>query len=1035
MELTKKDDDTGMTLSSQPWTETAIETATVTSATVIVNNTTSAEYNETQQLWNTNTTNRSKTETAVESDCDSPHLTRIIPPKDDTIVDDQTGIITTRYPDQHPIELNVLVVTKEKKQKRRKSDKKQVGSKTQNNTKSKKKLAQEASTMHNVDTWSKSLSDLSKSFNDLNKCTTAMGETIRTKKTLNTEMMDTDGGPKQTPRRKSKFLDMEIEPKETQNQWSTVLDTSADLKEETPRQWSTGPFAAAEPKDSPRRRSKFKDAAAEPKETLRRSSNVIDATAEPKGTARQRSKVLDETAEPRESPTQNLNALEEITEAKETSRRESTVLDTTTESKGSQRRDSKVSRAAQDPKDATRRRKSSTMQREVDPEPSTDKRERKNVAQSPKIPSISTTSDTIKIKYKDMPVNMFKVRDNGNLDATILMKKIHTGNQRRTSESGSEQSSQQLSLREWKGRPFSDMSGVDDRIAEPSEGTQKMMPTSIPSQKSTDADMDPENQLLSETPLQLSKNVLRKEMTIQDTVADALKASIIERAISKFQTMSESVTGFLDGQAMELPTYTMTSQDKIEANMAASAEFSLPLTDYSDITSEGEMSSMILGSCQTSALPALESDDNQYHDEPLALYAAYTTSLADISTTGGTDTTSTLNTHTDTNTAEMSFVNEFSERILIAPEDDKECKQIIPWLNESDIEQKNSMERKSSFVRKSSIKLKSSIFAPDALDERRNPRRRSLINYPGTPQENNHPEFARDVSLPADIAIVPHVDNRISSTTLTRGFESGSVDVDPKELYLSWGSKRFRAVMNLTSSKEESYQTLGAKSAKKKQVHAEDVHDVLNGSHPRRNCLLAFVCFLLVPSLIIGITVPLVRRRRHCTNCDVTLAPTSSPSFSVGTLETILVHVSSDEGNALMADNTPQSQAFNWLVAESSSRSLSGTRMIQRYALATLYFATEGNRWFVKSSWLSANDECEWFSTDQEVCNPDGEVINLSLAYNSLRGELPKEVGLLTSLKILDFTGNALSGTLPNDLGNLTALGTDLRGLHMLMCV
>jgi hypothetical protein len=1018
MESTKKDDDTGMTLSSQPWTETSIETATVTSATVIVNNTTSVEYKETQQLWNTNTTNRSKTETAVESDCESPHVTRVIPPKDDTIFDDQTGIITKRSPDQHPIELNVLVVTKEKKPKRRKSDKKQqVGNKTQTNTKSKKKLAQEASTMHNVDIWSKSLSDLSKSFNDLNKSTTASGETMRTKKTLNTEMMDTDGRPKQTLRRKSKFLDMEIEPKVTQNQWSTVLDTSADLKEETPRQWSTGPFAATEPRDSPRRRSKLNDAAAEPKENLRRSS-----------------KVLCETAEPRESPKQNLNLLEEITEAKETSRRESTVLNKTTEFKGSQRRDSKMPRAAHDLKDVTRRRKSSTMQREVDPEPSTDKRERKNVAQSPKSPSISTTSEAIKIKFKDMPVNMFKARDTGNLDAKIPMRKIHTGNQRITSESGSEQSSQQLSLREWKGSPFSDMSGVDDKIAEPSEGTRKMIPTSIPSQKSTDADIDPENQLLSETPLQLSKNVPRNGMTIQDTVADALKASIIERAISKFQTISESVTGFLDGQAMELPTYTITSQDKIEANMAASAEFSLPLTDYSDITSEGEMSSMVLGSCQTSVLPALESDENQYHDEPLALYAAYTTSLADISTTGGTDTTSTLNTHTDTNTAEMSFVNEFSERILIAPEDDKECKQIIPWLNESDIEQKNSMERKSSFVRKSSIKLKSSIFAPDALDERRNPRRRSLINFPGTPQENNHPEFARDVSLPADIAIVPHVDNRISSTTLTRGFESGSVDVDPKELYLSWGSKRFRAVMNLTSSKEESYQTLGAKSAKKK-VHAEDVHDVLNRSHPRRNCLLAFVCFLLVPSLIIGITVPLVRRRRHCTNCDVTLAPTSSPSFSVGTLETILVHVSSDEGNALMADNTPQSKAFHWLVAESSSRSMSETRMIQRYALATLYFATEGDQWFVKSSWLSANDECGWFSTDQEVCNPDGEVINLSLAYNSLRGELPKEVGLLTSLKVLDFTGNALSGTLPNDLGNITTLGTDLRGLHMLMCV
>ena len=975
MERTQKtNDDSGMALSSRPWTATETVTSAVSSTTAIVNNKTSVEYNETPQLWNTNCLS----EIELENDFESLNLTGIVVPKDDKVNNYyQTGI-TQQSSEQYPTDLNVLVATKVKKPKRRKSDKKQQGKdESETNTKSKKKIAQEASTTYNVNIWNHSLSDLSKSISDLQKSAIELGETQNTKEVLNTEIMNVDGGLKTKPRRKSKLL----------------------------------------------------DAANKPNDNLKRRSKVLDTTTDPKDeTQRRRSKVIDAAAESMESPTQSLNMLEGINKTKEKLRRESKLLHIATESKESQRQNAKVPRAAQDQKESTRRRKSSTMQREVNPESPTEKSERKYEAQSPQISSTSTTTEETKIKSKKIPVTMSASRDIASFDFNIPTKTLDTRNQRKTQESGSEHASPQASLRERKESPLSELISAGDKMTKPKDETQRKNKTLITSQPSTDANMDPENYSLSKKPLQSSNNFSGRQTIIQDSVADALKASITKRAVSKCQTMVESETVFLERQTYEKSTYTVTSQDQSEGYMTASAEFSLPLTDYSDITSEGDLSSTVLGSYETSVLPSLESDEDQYHDEPLALYAAYTTSLADISTTGGTDTTSTLNTHTDTNTFELSTLNGSCERVLIASEDDKECKHIIPWLNETDLEQKNPLERKSSLDRKSSLKVRSLTFASDSLDERQTPKRRSLVNYPGAPQVKHPPEYARDVSLPADIAIVPHVDNRISSTTLTKDLESGSINVDPKELYLSWGSKRFRAVMNLASSKEENYQTLGAKSAKKRQVDSEDVHDVLSKSYPRRYILLSIVCYLLVPSLIIGITVPLVRRRRRCRNCDVTLAPTSSPPLSVETLKTLLVHVSSDEGDAIMAENSPQSQAFDWLVAESSSRSMAETRMIQRYALATLYFATEGDLWFVKSSWLSANDECGWFSTDQEVCNPDGELINLSLAYNSLRGELPKEVGLLTSLKILDLTGNTLSGTLPNDLGNITTLGKDQRG-------
>jgi hypothetical protein len=142
----------------------------------------------------------------------------------------------------------------------------------------------------------------------------------------------------------------------------------------------------------------------------------------------------------------------------------------------------------------------------------------------------------------------------------------------------------------------------------------------------------------------------------------------------------------------------------------------------------------------------------------------------------------------------------------------------------------------------------------------------------------------------------------------------------------------------------------------------------------------------------------------------------------------LLEQALADEATDFQGDKSPQSKAFDWIVAGSASHSLSSARIVQRYALATIYFSTRGDSWFVQTGWLSTEDECGWFSSDKTICNPDGELINLSLVYNSLGGNLPNELALLTKLQFLDLTGNNLSGSIPAALGGISSLGK-LRGL------
>ena len=88
-------------------------------------------------------------------------------------------------------------------------------------------------------------------------------------------------------------------------------------------------------------------------------------------------------------------------------------------------------------------------------------------------------------------------------------------------------------------------------------------------------------------------------------------------------------------------------------------------------------------------------------------------------------------------------------------------------------------------------------------------------------------------------------------------------------------------------------------------------------------------------------------------------------------------------------------------------------------ALIALYNATDGDNWALNDNWLSDAPLTEWVEV---VTEEDGCVTALDLERHQLSGEIPAELGNLTSLRVLNLNGNKLSGEIPAELGNLTNL-------------
>jgi hypothetical protein len=104
-----------------------------------------------------------------------------------------------------------------------------------------------------------------------------------------------------------------------------------------------------------------------------------------------------------------------------------------------------------------------------------------------------------------------------------------------------------------------------------------------------------------------------------------------------------------------------------------------------------------------------------------------------------------------------------------------------------------------------------------------------------------------------------------------------------------------------------------------------------------------------------------------------------------------------------LTNSTPQNKAFNWLVTNNTRLgTLSNEHIIQRYALATLYYSANGSdSWDRNEFWLDDSNECGRWQTSfggPLTCTCTGAVSQLDLSSNNLEGTVPPEIGLLMLL-------------------------------------
>mmetsp|Transcript_13108 Transcript_13108/g.20364 ORF Transcript_13108/g.20364 Transcript_13108/m.20364 type:complete len:382 (+) Transcript_13108:78-1223(+) len=127
---------------------------------------------------------------------------------------------------------------------------------------------------------------------------------------------------------------------------------------------------------------------------------------------------------------------------------------------------------------------------------------------------------------------------------------------------------------------------------------------------------------------------------------------------------------------------------------------------------------------------------------------------------------------------------------------------------------------------------------------------------------------------------------------------------------------------------------------------------------------------------------------------------------------------------------TAQGKAFQDLVsAEELAPTQQSYRVVQRYALLTLYYSTSPESWDYNSGYDDSvfTNECLFFGV--EICRRTTrgvEVIKLDLSDNSLKGTIPEELCLLNdSLEHIILSSNNLEGSIPSciaDFKNLKKL-------------
>ncbi|CAB9522747.1 Leucine Rich Repeat [Seminavis robusta] len=221
----------------------------------------------------------------------------------------------------------------------------------------------------------------------------------------------------------------------------------------------------------------------------------------------------------------------------------------------------------------------------------------------------------------------------------------------------------------------------------------------------------------------------------------------------------------------------------------------------------------------------------------------------------------------------------------------------------------------------------------------------------------------------------------------------------------------------------------------------------------KTNILLVVIALLALTIVLLAILIP-EKESSKLTDDTVPTTPTDLPSSNPTQAPTLV----SDYFISLLGEATSelimatpgsaQSKAWQWLLedAQQQQPSLPIERLVQRFALAALFYATAGDNWYNNTNWLNHNiSECDWFNQPEfgrvtimrqffgngylqgffpadaqpSICGNDGLYQHLWLDRNNLAGSLPDEFYLLTTLKTVSLANNRIQGFISSHAGKL----------------
>jgi Leucine-rich repeat (LRR) protein len=326
-------------------------------------------------------------------------------------------------------------------------------------------------------------------------------------------------------------------------------------------------------------------------------------------------------------------------------------------------------------------------------------------------------------------------------------------------------------------------------------------------------------------------------------------------------------------------------------------------------------------------------------------------------------------------------------------------------------------------------------------------------------QRNDDLSFALVAPITSNSSTIPIEPPPVSSGNHQPSIEETAYPLEVASSIANSGLVEARAV---TGQSSLNMMLLTAQQVDADELAEEQVLAAVK-EQKERECHRVGYCIVAGTLVVLAISLGVLLGTRKLVKITITNAPTLSPSMipsavpssaPTGHLDLLQLDLPDYTQESLQNSSTPQWQALQWLHNHQNIAFLPEWRKKQLFALATFFYAFEGENWpdIIRREWMDDKvDECLWFSSkyglfdnhgkyveqettfyDTEPCNNHGEFQMLLLAnleLENLNPSIPPEVTLLSALSILALPFNNISAQISSiltselyQMANLTVL-------------